>query len=143
MKILLTGRTGQVGWRLARLLPALGETVAAGRDTIDLAQPERVREAIRTIRPDVIVNAAGYTDVDRAESEPALVHTVNAVSPAVMAEEAKRLGALLVHYSTVYVFDGAKPERRTPRPMRRTRSTVWPLQARRRPRDRIRGRRRT
>lgn len=110
MKILLTGRTGQVGWRLARLLPALGETVAAGRDTIDLAQPERVREAIRTIRPDVIVNAAGYTDVDRAESEPALVHTVNAVSPAVMAEEAKRLGALLIHYSTVFVFDGAKPE---------------------------------
>lgn len=108
MKILVTGRTGQVGWRLERLLPAIGETIAADRDAIDLAQPDRVREALRAIRPDVIVNAAGYTNVDAAESDAATAHTVNAVSPAIMAEEAKRLGAVFVHYSSVYLYDGLK-----------------------------------
>ena len=121
MKILVIGKTGQVGSRLSRLLPAIGETIATGRETIDLAKPDSIRNAIREIRPDVIVNAAGYTNVDRAESEKALVHAVNATAPGVMAEEAKRLGALLVHYSSVYVFDGTKAgaytEIDTPRPL--------------------------
>jgi dTDP-4-dehydrorhamnose reductase len=121
MKILVIGKTGQVGSRLAQLLPAIGETIATGRETVDLAKPDSIRTAVREIRPDVIVNAAGQTNVDRAESEKALVHAVNAVAPGIMAEEAKRLGALLVHYSSVYVFDGAKPDAYTevdaPRPL--------------------------
>jgi dTDP-4-dehydrorhamnose reductase len=121
VKILVTGKSGQVGARLGQALPALGETLVVGRETLDLARPEAIRRVIRDVRPDVIVNAAGYTDVDRAESEKALAHAVNAVAPAIMAEEAKRLGALLVHYSSVYVFDGAKPGAYTevdaPRPL--------------------------
>ncbi len=121
MKILVTGKTGQVGWRLARLLPAVGETIAVGRETIDLADPDSIRKVVREVRPDVIVNVAGYTHVDKAESEPDLVHAVNAVAPGVLAEEAKHVGALLVHYSSVYVFDGTKPapyiETDAPRPV--------------------------
>lgn len=105
MKILVTGRTGHVGSHLARLATTLGPTIAAGRERIDLTRPDTIREVIREARPDVIVNAAGYTQVDKAEAEPAL-WAVNAVAPGVIAEEAKRLGALLVHYSSVYVFDG-------------------------------------
>lgn len=106
MKVLLAGKTGQVGAQLSGLLPPVAETIALGREAMDLARPDAIREAIRALRPDVIVNAAGYTHVDDAESNAALVHAVNAVAPSVMAEEAKRLGALLVHYSSVYVFDG-------------------------------------
>jgi dTDP-4-dehydrorhamnose reductase len=108
VKILVTGGSGQVGWRLAQTLPAVGDAIVTQRETIDLARPDTLRDAIRSIRPDVIVNAAAYTDVDRAESEPELAHAVNAHAPGVMAEEAKRIGALLVHYSTDYVFDGVK-----------------------------------
>lgn len=108
MKILVIGKTGQVGCRLGHLLPRSGETILAGRDTLDLTRPGSIRETIRAARPDVIVNAAGYTDVDRAESEKALAHAVNALAPGIMAEEAKRAGALLVHYSTAFVFDGRK-----------------------------------
>jgi dTDP-4-dehydrorhamnose reductase len=108
VKILVTGAAGQVGARLSQVLPALGETIVTQRETIDLAQPDTIRDAIRSMRPDVIVNAAAYTDVDRAESEPQLAHAVNAHAPGVIAEEAQRIGALLVHYSTDYVFDGAK-----------------------------------
>ena len=107
MKILLTGRTGQIGWHLERLLPRVGKTLATDRAALDLAQPDSLRAAIRAARPDVIVNAAAYTAVDRAESEQALAHAINATAPGVMAEEAERLGALLVHYSSDYVFDGA------------------------------------
>ena len=106
MKILLTGRTGQLGWHLARLLPRVGETLATDRASLDLGQPDALRAALRAARPDVIVNAAAYTAVDRAESEANLAHAINATAPGVMAEEAERLGALLVHYSTDYVFDG-------------------------------------
>ena len=107
MKILLTGRAGQLGWHLARVLPRIGETLATNRAALDLAQPDTLRAAIRAGRPDVIVNAAAYNAVDRAESEEALAHAINATAPGVMAEEAKRVGALLVHYSSDYVFDGA------------------------------------
>lgn len=108
MKCLLTGPTGQVGWELAPRLAALGDLVAVDRSALDLADPDAIRARVRQTGPDVIVNAAAYTAVDRAESEPALAAAINATAPAVLAEEAKRLGALLVHYSTDYVFDGTK-----------------------------------
>jgi dTDP-4-dehydrorhamnose reductase len=106
--ILLIGNNGQVGRELNRMLPRLGEVKSVGREQLDLSKPEEIRRAIRTFRPNVIVNAAAYTAVDRAESERDLARTVNAEAPAVMAQEAKTLGALLVHYSTDYVFDGTK-----------------------------------
>ena len=121
MKILVIGKTGQVGCRLGTLLPRGSDTILAGRDTVDLTRPDSLRETIRAVRPDVVVNAAGYTDVDRAESEKAHAHAVNALAPGIMAEEAKRAGALLVHYSTAFVFDGRKAgaytENDTPNPI--------------------------
>lgn len=110
MKVLLTGRTGQVGWRLERALPAIAEVVALGRDTLDLTRVDDIRQVIRATRPDVIVNAAGYTHVDHVEADAHVAHAVNAVAPAVMAEEALNLGALFVQYSSGYVFDGKKTE---------------------------------
>jgi len=106
--ILLIGNNGQVGRELKRLLPQLGEVTSLGRDHLDLSNSEEIRRAIRTFRPNLIVNAAAYTAVDKAESEPTLARAVNAIAPAVMAEEAKKTGAFLVHYSTDYVFDGTK-----------------------------------
>ena len=108
MKILLVGRNGQVGFDLAHRLPAMGELVAAGRQELDLADADAIRRAVREAKPGLIVNAAAYTAVDRAESEPEVAMLVNGIAPGVLAEEAKRLGALLVHYSTDYVFDGTK-----------------------------------
>ena len=108
MKILLAGRNGQVGWELEPRLARLGELVALDRSGLDLGDPGAVRSRVRELRPDVIVNAAAYTAVDRAESEPGLAFAINAAAPGVLADEAKRLGALLVHYSTDYVFDGTK-----------------------------------
>ncbi len=107
-KILLTGKNGQIGWELHRTLMPLGEVVAVGRNEIDLADPDSVRKVIRETQPDFIVNAAAYTAVDQAESEPDLAMAVNGLAPGIMAEEAKRLNAVLVHFSTDYVFDGAK-----------------------------------
>ncbi len=107
-RILLTGKTGQVGAELMALLPRLGEGVALDRQQLDLRKPEQIRRAIRDTRPNVIVNAAAYTSVDQAEKDQAEARRINADAPALMAEEAKRIGALLVHYSTDYVFDGAK-----------------------------------
>jgi dTDP-4-dehydrorhamnose reductase len=109
MRILLTGCTGQLGRELKRSLACLGELVACDRRQIDLADPDAVRDAVRAIAPDAIVNAAAYTAVDNAEAEPATAGAINTVAPGILADEAKRLGALLVHYSTDYVFDGAKP----------------------------------
>ncbi|HWF12922.1 MAG TPA: dTDP-4-dehydrorhamnose reductase [Candidatus Acidoferrales bacterium] len=106
--ILLIGNNGQVGRELSRMLPQLGEVKSLGREQLDLSNTEEIRSALRAIRPQLIVNAAAYTAVDKAESEQDLARAVNAVAPAVMAEEAKTLGALLVHYSTDYVFDGTK-----------------------------------
>jgi len=108
LRILLTGRNGQVGWELERTLPALGSVIAADRETLDLSDPDAIRRVVREAKPDVIVNPAAYTAVDRAESEPELARQINGVAPGVLAEEAKRTGALLVHYSTDYVFDGTK-----------------------------------
>jgi dTDP-4-dehydrorhamnose reductase len=108
--ILLTGAAGQLGFELARLLPAHGEVQALDRAALNLADADAVAATLRLIRPQIIVNAAGYTAVDRAESEPALADAINARAPAVLAEEAKRLDALLIHYSTDYVFDGNSKE---------------------------------
>lgn len=108
MRILLTGATGQVGWELARTLLPLGEVVAVNRTQADLADLNVLRSVIQQHKPDVIVNPAAYTAVDKAETETALAHTINAEAPGVLAEEAKKIGALLVHYSTDYVFDGTK-----------------------------------
>lgn len=111
MKVLLLGSNGQVGWELQRSLAPLGEVIALQRDSqphaADFSQPEVVAATVRALRPDVIVNAAAHTAVDRAESEPELARLLNATTPAVLAAEAAALGALLVHYSTDYVFDGS------------------------------------
>jgi dTDP-4-dehydrorhamnose reductase len=106
--ILLTGKTGQVGWELQRALAPLGRVIALDRTQMDLANADAIRRTIRDAAPGIIVNAAGYTAVDRAESEPDLAMRVNAVAPGVIAEEAKRIDAVLVHYSTDYVFDGTR-----------------------------------
>jgi dTDP-4-dehydrorhamnose reductase len=108
LRILLTGKTGQVGRELARLLRGVGEVTALERQQLDLAKPEEIRRVVRAARPEWIVNAAAYTAVDRAESEESAARAINAVAPGVLAEEAKRAGALLVHYSTDYVYDGTK-----------------------------------
>ena len=106
--ILLIGPSGQVGRELNRMLPRIGEVTALGRERLDLTRPDEIRNAIREARPAWIVNAAAYTAVDKAESEEALARAINAEAPAVMAEEAKKIGATLIHYSTDYVFDGLK-----------------------------------
>ncbi|UUZ74626.1 dTDP-4-dehydrorhamnose reductase [Polaromonas sp. P1(28)-13] len=111
MKILLLGKNGQVGWELQRSLAPLGELVALDRHGPelcgDLTNLQGIASTVQRVRPDVIVNAAAYTAVDKAESEPELARTLNALAPGVLAQEAARLGALLVHYSTDYVFDGS------------------------------------
>jgi len=107
-KFLLLGARGQVGTELRRSFADAGEVIACDRRQADLSQPEGLRELVREVRPDVILNAAAYTAVDRAESEPELAMTINATAPRVLAEEAAKTGALLVHYSTDYVFDGTK-----------------------------------
>ncbi len=111
MKVLLFGKSGQVGWELQRSLAPLGEIVALDADSSELCgdftNPEEISATIRAVSPDVIVNAAAHTAVDKAESEPDLVRTINALSPGILAREAKSANALLVHYSTDYVFDGS------------------------------------
>ena len=107
-KILLTGCVGQLGRELKRSLACLGELVACDRAQLDLADPEALRDAVRAIAPTAIVNAAAYTAVDKAEAEPGVAEAINAAAPGILAAEARRLGALLIHYSTDYVFDGAK-----------------------------------
>jgi dTDP-4-dehydrorhamnose reductase len=109
-RILLLGRNGQVGWELRRTLSPLGEITAVDREEADFSRPDSLRALVREFRPGWIVNAAAYTAVDKAESEPDLARLINAEAPGVLAEEAKALGATLVHYSTDYVFDGTKPE---------------------------------
>jgi dTDP-4-dehydrorhamnose reductase len=107
-RILLTGKKGQVGAELSTMLERLGRLSTFDRDTLDLTKPAQIREAIDQTRPHVIVNAAAYTAVDQAEKEPGLARAINSDAPAVMAEAAKKCGALFVHYSTDYVFDGSK-----------------------------------
>lgn len=108
MKILLTGASGQLGYELERCLQGLGEVVAPARAQLDLADPAQLRSAVRALRPGLIVNAAAYTNVELAESEPQLALRINADAPGVLAEEARLLGAAIVHYSTDYVFGGGK-----------------------------------
>jgi dTDP-4-dehydrorhamnose reductase len=110
MRILLLGKNGQVGWELQRSLSVLGEVIALDRHSTlcgDLSQPERLAQTVRELRPDVIVNAAAHTAVDKAESEVDLARTLNAAAPAALAQAAAETGAWLVHYSTDYVFDGS------------------------------------
>ncbi len=108
MRVLVTGAGGQVGTDVARLFEGRAEVLALDRAALDLASPEAIVARVREARPRIIVNAGAYTAVDRAESEPEAAHAVNARAPAVLAEEARRSGAFLVHYSTDYVFDGRK-----------------------------------
>src|SRR5664279_2693043 len=105
--ILVTGAGGQVGGELVRTLAMLGEVHGTDRSTLDLADADALVAAVRGLRPDIIVNAGAYTAVDRAESEPDVAFSVNARAPQILAEEAKATGALLIHYSTDYVFDGS------------------------------------
>jgi dTDP-4-dehydrorhamnose reductase len=106
--ILVTGAGGQIGYELARLLAPQGDVIAADRASLDLANPDAIIAAVRAAKPALIVNAGAYTAVDRAESDVALARAVNGRAPGVLAEEAKRLDAVLVHYSTDYVFDGSR-----------------------------------
>ena len=110
LRILLIGATGQVGWELARSLQSLGQVVCAARRgvplTTDMAQPETLHALVREVAPQLIINAAAYTAVDKAEDESTLAHTVNGIAPGILAESAVHCGAALIHYSTDYVFDG-------------------------------------
>jgi len=108
--ILLTGKTGQVGHELLRALAPLGKLIAPDRAQMDLTDADSIRRVIRDARPDVIVNAAGFTIVDQAETQPGLAMQLNGMAPGIIAETAKRIGALLIHYSTTFVFDGHKRE---------------------------------
>lgn len=107
-RILITGKTGQVGYELERSLQGLGEIIAVDRSQMDLSNLQQVRDVIRSVKPTLIVNPAAYTAVDQAEREPELAQRINGEAPGVMAEEAHKLGATLIHYSTDYVFDGTK-----------------------------------
>jgi dTDP-4-dehydrorhamnose reductase len=107
MKILITGAAGQLGRELKRSLAPLGEVRACDRRQLDLASPDTLRQAVRDFAPTLIVNAAAWTAVDKAESELAAAHAINAAAPGILAEEARRCSALLIHYSTDYVFDGS------------------------------------
>jgi dTDP-4-dehydrorhamnose reductase len=108
MQILLTGKDGQLGEELYPLLSSIGSVVAVGRETCDLANPEAIRQVVDKTQPDIIVNAAAYTAVDKAESEPELAMAINGTAPGILAAEAEKLGATLIHVSTDYVFNGAK-----------------------------------
>jgi dTDP-4-dehydrorhamnose reductase len=107
-RILLIGKVGQVGWELRRTLAPMGQIVCVDFPEIDLTCGDSIRRWVRESRPDIVINAAAYTAVDKAESEPDRATQINGVAPGIMAEEAKRTGALLVHYSTDYIFDGTK-----------------------------------
>jgi dTDP-4-dehydrorhamnose reductase len=106
LKIVIAGRNGQLAWEAHRQFQGLGQVICVGRPEVDLADTAGVRAEIRRIKPSVLVNAAAYTAVDQAESEPEAAMKINSDAPSVMAEEAKRLGALFISYSTDYVFDG-------------------------------------
>ena len=108
MRIVLFGKNGQVGWELQRILPSLGQVIALDYDDLDLADLKALQKRLDELKPDLIINASAYTAVDRAESERDLVIKVNGQAPGIMAEAARRFGAMLVHYSTDYVFDGTK-----------------------------------
>ena len=108
MKILIIGKNGQVGFELCRTCATLGKVAAVDLPEIDLARPDSIRSIVREKKPAIIINAAAYTAVDKAESEPELAMAINGIAPGVIAEEAKQTGAALIHFSTDYVFDGEK-----------------------------------
>jgi dTDP-4-dehydrorhamnose reductase len=110
LKILLLGNNGQLGWELNRTLQSLGEMVALNYPEVDLANPKSIRETLKQYQPQIIYNATAYTAVDKAESEPKLAQAINGIGPGVLAEEADRIHAVLIHFSTDYVFDGKKGE---------------------------------
>jgi dTDP-4-dehydrorhamnose reductase len=110
MRVLLLGENGQLGWELRRALATFGEVIALDYPQIDLTRLEQARRVIKRIKPQVIINATAYTSVDGAESEPEVAMAINRDAPSIIAEEAKALGAALIHYSTDYVFDGKKSE---------------------------------
>ena len=141
MRLLVTGANGQIGWELARSLMPLGHVTAMDRRTCDLARPETLPEIVRGAAPDVLVNAAGYTAVDKAEREESLATLINATAVGVLARTAREIGALLVHYSTDYVFDGAKDGPYVEDDPPASAQRVRPQQARRRNRDSRRRRR--
>jgi dTDP-4-dehydrorhamnose reductase len=107
-RILVTGKNGQLGWELQKALAPLGDVIALSREQLDLTDLQDIRAKVRETRPNIVVNAAAYTAVDQAEDHPEAAGLINAVAPAVLAEEAKKIQALFIHYSTDYVFDGAK-----------------------------------
>lgn len=117
-RVLLIGPTGQVGWELLHCVQPLGQVFAVGRNHteqptqayLDLTDPDSIRSVVREVKPQIILNAAAYTAVDKAEQEFDLAYQINGAAPGILAEEAKQLGAILVHYSTDYVFDGTKNE---------------------------------
>jgi dTDP-4-dehydrorhamnose reductase len=106
MRIVLFGKNGQLGWELQRILPILGEVIALARDEVDLSDLHNVQKTLDELKPGLIINTAAYTDVDQAEKESELATKINAAAPGVMAEAARRNGAVFIHYSTDYVFDG-------------------------------------
>jgi dTDP-4-dehydrorhamnose reductase len=110
MKILLTGKDGQVGFALHKKLLSFGEVIATGRHELDLANPDAIKAFIDKNKPDIIINPAAYTEVDKAESEKLLAHQINAIAPRVLAEKAFELNIPIIHFSTDYVFDGLKQE---------------------------------
>ena len=110
MKILLTGKNGQVGFELNKKLSTLGDVIATDRNELDLSDPDKIRAYIDQVKPDIIINPAAFTAVDKAESEPELAYQINVIAPQVLAEKAAELNILLVHFSTDYVFDGLKKE---------------------------------
>lgn len=114
MKLLLLGKNGQLGHELAQQLPALGQLIALGRSELDMTDLSAVMQVVHDSQPDIIVNAAAYTAVDQAETDQLTAYLVNAAAPAMLATAAKASGALLVHYSTDYVFDGSKATPYTP-----------------------------
>ena len=106
MRIVIFGKNGQLGWEFQRILPILGEVIALGRHEVDVSNLQNVKETLGELKPNLIINTSAYTEVDRAETEAELAMKVNALAPAVMAEAARKNGAVLIHYSTDYVFDG-------------------------------------
>jgi dTDP-4-dehydrorhamnose reductase len=106
MNIVLIGKNGQLGWELERSLPVLGNVFALGRAELDVSDPDALRQTLRELKPGLVINASAYTEVDKAEKEPELAMKINALAPGVMAEMSRQLRAVLIHYSTDYVFDG-------------------------------------
>ena len=108
MKIVLLGKNGQLGWELQRVLPILGEVISPDREELNLCDLDAIQKILSKLKPNLIINASAYTDVDKAEQETDLAMQINALAPGIMAEVSRRLGASLIHYSTDYVFDGKK-----------------------------------